>query len=177
MLGVDASRDGWVAVAPDQDRPRVYTGATLTAVIAAAGRDGAVEIVGVDIPIGLPDQGPRQAFGLRVKVLEVDGFRRAGGRAVLEVHPELSFAAMAGAPLASSKKTWAGAAARYRLLTEHGIALPTDLGPDPGRAGVDDVLDAAAAAWTARRVQSGDAFSLPDPPEPLPDGVSCAIWV
>jgi predicted RNase H-like nuclease len=37
------------------------------------------------------------------------------------------------------------------------------------------VLDAAAAAWTARRVAAGEAASIPDPPEII-DGRAVAIW-
>ncbi|WP_245359725.1 DUF429 domain-containing protein [Microlunatus capsulatus] len=225
VLGVDGCPDGWVAVAPDPGRTRVYTAPTLAAVIARAEQDGPLAHVGVDIPIGLPGSGPRQAdllarerlgrrrsslfltpvrealetpdyaeavtlnrartgqgfsrqaFGLRTKVLEVDALVRAGGRVLLEVHPELSFATLAGAPLAAGKKTWAGAVERRRLLAAAGIVLDADLGPDPGRAGVDDVLDAGAAAWTALRVRDGRATCLPDPPEPLPHGLTGAIWV
>jgi predicted RNase H-like nuclease len=42
---------------------------------------------------------------------------------------------------------------------------------------VDDVLDAAAVAWTARRYVDGAARSLPDPPEAFADGWPAAIWV
>jgi predicted RNase H-like nuclease len=42
--------------------------------------------------------------------------------------------------------------------------------------GVDDVLDAAAVAWTAVRVARGVARHLPDPPERFSDGIDCAIW-
>jgi predicted RNase H-like nuclease len=42
-------------------------------------------------------------------------------------------------------------------------------------APADDVLDAAAAAWTARRKAVGEARSLPDPPE-LIRGRPVAIW-
>jgi predicted RNase H-like nuclease len=41
---------------------------------------------------------------------------------------------------------------------------------------VDDVLDAAAGAWTAQRVAGGSAQRRPDPPEILGDGSACAIW-
>jgi predicted RNase H-like nuclease len=62
------------------------------------------------------------------------------------------------------------------LLTAAGIWLTGDIGT-PGRvARVDDVLDAGAAAWTARRVASGDAVCVPSPPEVFSDGLSCAIW-
>jgi predicted RNase H-like nuclease len=95
---------------------------------------------------------------------------------VVEAHPELSFAAMAGAPLRSRKITWAGAVQRRALLAQAGILLDGDLGLAGEQAGVDDVLDAAAAAWTARRVSQGVARCLPSPPEVFSDGIPAAIW-
>ena len=53
----------------------------------------------------------RQAFALRAKILDVHQWLQTGSAApaqVVEAHPELSFAAMAGAPLRSRKSTWAG---------------------------------------------------------------------
>ncbi|MBL0886399.1 DUF429 domain-containing protein [Myceligenerans indicum] len=41
-------------------------------------------------------------------------------------------------------------------------------------AGPDDVLDAAVACWSARRVAAGDAVRYPDPPQRL-DGIEAAI--
>jgi predicted RNase H-like nuclease len=121
----------------------------------------------------------RQAHGLREKVLEVDAWVRAPappGVRVVEVHPEVSFAALARAPLAHRKKTWAGAAERQDLLRRAGIAPGDDLGAAGAWAGVDDVLDAAVAAWTALRVARGEAVRHPDPPERFTDGWPAAIW-
>lgn len=117
-----------------------------------------------------------QAYRLGPKILEVDAWIRGGGRLVVEVHPELSFARMAGAPLDDSKTTWAGAERRRLLLAREGIGLGSDLGQAGRLVGVDDVLDAGAAAWSARRVALGQAVSLPDPPEVFSDGLPCAIW-
>jgi predicted RNase H-like nuclease len=83
---------------------------------------------------------------------------------------------MAGHPLPDGKRTWAGAEHRRMLLAREGLFVG-DLGEAGRRALVDDVLDAAAAAWTAARILTGDATSLPDPPEPTPDGLAAAIWV
>ena len=117
-----------------------------------------------------------QAFSLRTKMLEVDAWVSTAGRHVVEVHPEVSFARMAGAALRDGKTTWAGVERRRALLAAQGVALAGDLG-DAGRAArVDDVLDAAAAAWSARRVAAGEAMSLPSPPEVFSDGIPCAIW-
>jgi predicted RNase H-like nuclease len=121
----------------------------------------------------------RQAFALRAKILDVDQWLQAGSPApvrVVEAHPELSFAAMAGAPLRSRKSTWAGAVQRRTLLAREGIVLEGDLGLAGEQAGVDDVLDAAAAAWTARRVSQGSARCLPPSPEVFSDGIPAAIW-
>jgi predicted RNase H-like nuclease len=121
----------------------------------------------------------RQAFGLRAKIGQVDQWLRTSppaGLRVVEVHPELSFGAMAGAPLPERKSTWAGVVRRRQLLADQGIALSDDLG-EPGRtAGPDDVLDAAAVAWTALRVVRGEARCLPDPPQRFSDGIECAVW-
>ncbi|PWJ54583.1 Predicted nuclease (RNAse H fold) [Quadrisphaera granulorum] len=136
-----------------------------------------------------------QAYGLRAKILEVDAWVRdtagagADGRPrVVEVHPEVAFGVMAAMeagveagdargclPLPDRKKSWAGAARRRSLLAAHDVVVPDDLG-EAGRAAVDDVLDAAAVAWVARRVAQGVARSWPDPPEITPDGWPAAIW-
>lgn len=116
-----------------------------------------------------------QAFGILPKVREVDQWLPKAPCRVVEVHPEVSFAALAGAPLDLRKHTWAGARLRQRLLSEAGITLG-ELGEPGETAGVDDVLDAAVAAWTARRVAAGTASSLPEHPETFTDGVNSAIW-
>lgn len=196
--------------------------------VAAALADGPLDAVGIDMPIGLPDTGQRQAdllardalgprrssifvtvtraalagstraeadalnrahggqgvtaqaFHLGAKIVEVDGWVRGPGRGVrvVEVHPELSFAAMAGdQPLRDAKRTWAGAARRRALLRAEGLDLDAgDLGQVGREAASDDVVDAAAAAWSAMRVARGAAVSRPDPPEVFSDGWPAAIW-
>jgi len=95
----------------------------------------------------------------------------------VEVHPDASFAQLAGTPLANPKSTWAGIPQRRQLLTGAGITLPEDLGPVGQKAAVDDVLDAAVAAWTALRVMQNQARPYPDPPERFSDGLPSAIWI
>jgi predicted RNase H-like nuclease len=114
------------------------------------------------------------AYALRGKLLEVDGLVAAGDR-VVEVHPEVSFRALAGQPLALAKSSWGGFALRRRLLAGAGVELPDELGP-AGLAGPDDVLDAAAAAWSADRVARGVADTLPGAPERDERGRPVAIW-
>ncbi|HUA41934.1 MAG TPA: DUF429 domain-containing protein [Streptosporangiaceae bacterium] len=118
----------------------------------------------------------RQAFNLRDKILQVDRWLPMAPCPVVEVHPELCFGEMAGAPLADSKSTWAGAVARRQLLAAEGIGLPDELGLAGQQVGVDDVLDAAAVAWTARRFAAGAARCLPPEPQRFSDQIDCAIW-
>ena len=103
---------------------------------------------------------------------------RSGGPAFVEVHPETSFTVMAGRPLAP-KRTPEGVAERRALLgaalADTGLraedlrqpvrlvrpsAAAGDATAPRGRFGVDDVFDALAAAWTARRYACGEAMSL-----------------
>jgi hypothetical protein len=42
---------------------------------------------------------------------------------------------------------------------------------------VDDVLDACAVAWTARRHLRGESRALPEVPERFSDGLAAAIHV
>lgn len=113
-----------------------------------------------------------QSYALRTRILEVDGLVESR---VIEVHPEASFTAMASRPLGSSRKTWNGLMLRVTLLESAGISLPADL----GLAGVpapDDIVDAAAAAWTASRFANGEAVSLPPQPPLDVRGRQVAIW-
>jgi predicted RNase H-like nuclease len=51
-LGIDAAGKNWVAVASDL---RAYAAPTLLGLLEVADADGTVEVVGIDMPIGLPD--------------------------------------------------------------------------------------------------------------------------
>lgn len=225
VLGVDACKAGWVGVVLDDGVCAVRVAKTVAALVAAVEADGDLAVIGIDMPIGLPDTGRRQAdtlayklvgprrasvfmtpvraaleagshaaavevnraragegvsaqmYGLRSKILEVDVWARGAGRRVVEVHPEVSFARLAGFPLPDGKRTWAGACGRRRLLADAGIQIADDLGEAGRWAGVDDVLDAGAAAWSAARVAEGAATPLPDPPVVYSDGWPAAIWV
>lgn len=223
VIGIDACRKGWVGIT-DDDVPRGYFATAIDRLVAAADVDGHLDVIGVDMPIGLPVTGVRQAdvlaravvgrlsssvfptpvrdalvaethaeavrisaertgkglsiqsYGLRTRILEVDRFVRTSGRAVIEVHPEVCFATMAGRSLTSRKSTWAGIEERRVLLARSGITVPIDVGEAGRMAGPDDVLDAAAAAWTARRYTEGRAVAHPETPESFGDGPTAAIW-
>ncbi|MGA8247064.1 MAG: DUF429 domain-containing protein, partial [Nocardioides sp.] len=73
------------------------------------------------------------------------------------------------------KRTVAGQSSRAAALRTVGIEPPPYVRGQGYAA--DDLLDACAAAWTAARVASGVAESLPDPPETFSDGLPAAISV
>jgi predicted RNase H-like nuclease len=104
----------------------------------------------------------RQAYALRDRIFDVDAWLATGpSLPVIEVHPELSFRHLAGAPMKHSKKTWAGMQARRAGLIAAGIDIPADLGRAREVAAVDDVLDAAVAAWSGLRFLRGAATRYP----------------
>jgi predicted RNase H-like nuclease len=98
----------------------------------------------------------QQAFALGRKILEVHQFAE-GDERLLEMHPEVSFCALAGSPLGHSKHTFEGLALRRDLLSGAGIDVPAAY---PGVPEID-LLDAAVGAWTAARYASGGARSFP----------------
>jgi predicted RNase H-like nuclease len=111
-----------------------------------------------------------QAWGLRARLLEADRFRGSCGYPLYEVHPELAFCALAGAPLAHSKHTAAGRERRRELLSRAGITLPRI-----PRAPVTDTLDAAAVAYSAWRIATGRAVVIPARPQRDDRGLQIAI--
>jgi predicted RNase H-like nuclease len=222
VLGVDACVGGWCGVLLRGRAISVHQAEHIDTLVHQVA--GPLDVVAIDMPIGLADDGPRapdlavrklvgprassvfftpvrcaleasthaeasllsrqrtgkgvsaQAFALRRKILEVERWVQNAGCRVIEVHPEVSFARMAGRHL-PPKKSWAGVHQRQSLLAEAGIGMPHDIGPAGSKVAVDDVLDAAAAGWSARRKADGTAVSYPDPPVRYGDGWECAIWV
>lgn len=222
-MGVDGCRRGWIGIASDR---RAYFGVTIADLVDRAERDGTLAAVGIDIPIGLATNTPReadrlarrelgrrassvfstpvraalveddyaiasaksraltglgiskQAHALRWKILETDAWARDAAMTVAEVHPEVSFMALAGRPLRHAKTTWAGLEERRAILAGVGLAPEGELG-DAGRFGApDDVLDAAVVCWSAARIAAGTARLLPDPPERFGDDpLTAAIHV
>jgi predicted RNase H-like nuclease len=206
VVGVDGTREGWVAAGLQAGEirfvrvwPRL---ADLLKEYPAAG------VVAVDIPLGLPSGKEPRAADLEARrflsrgrhasvfpayplaVYEADTYEEARKRAVsltgrglsaqafglaakireaaecgadprvYEVHPEVSFQALAGEPLSYGKKSWNGFMGRLGLLDAAGMRVPPLL-PDVGSAASDDVLDAAIAAWSASRALAGEAARLP----------------
>ena len=108
----------------------------------------------------------KQAHALRNKIFEVEPHAEKNTR-IVEVHPEISFREMAGRSLTSSKKTWDGLFERLALLKNVGLDLVKVLPKSGTGAAPDDVVDAAAAAWTASRLAHGSARSFPESPTQL----------
>lgn len=208
----------------NHDLPTAIFGWSMAELVRAAGNVAEVEVVAVDMPIGLADNGSRradlmarkfigprrssvfptpvrgaldgeihaeasalsreltgkglskQAFALKTRILEVDAWVRQSTVPVIEVHPEVCFAEMAGGSLEYSKHQAEGLSLRRSLLEAEGIVVPADLWGMGRVAAVDDLLDAAAAAWSGRRFAQGTALSMPDPPEVFSDGLDSAIW-
>ncbi len=107
----------------------------------------------------------KQLFNILPKVREVDGLQspRLQGQ-LFEMHPELSFTVLAGAPMRSNKRTGDGRAERVDALR----AAVGDVDPllnlldatTPPGAKRDDVLDAMVGVWTARRYVAGDHLTV-----------------
>lgn len=203
VAGVDGCREGWV-VATVPTRPGRGASATVEVVpaideVIARVRTGALALVGLDLPVGLPDAGPRacdvearrrlgprrssvfpapvrpvlatttypealavhraadgrglskQAWHLLPKLREVDSaMTPALQDRIVEAHPELAFARLAGAPLATVKRRADGRAERLALLLPHVPDAAAHLDPVPRGARADDVLDALALAVLMR---------------------------
>jgi len=101
-----------------------------------------------------------QTWHLVPRIREVDAV--AGDPRVVEVHPELSFAALAGR-VPASKHTEAGRTQRLAVLRAWVPGLGETIPLPAGRTAID-ALDALAAAWSATRWLAGAARTLPDHP-------------
>lgn len=126
----------------------------------------------------------RQAFGILPKVTEVDKQLQALPEPALarvhEAHPEVSFSLWnGGTPMRHSKKTSEGRAERSALVESIWPGAPDDvdrtLEASHGRVDRDDLLDAFAALWTARRICDGSAIRLPTEPPIDACGLRMAI--
>jgi len=94
----------------------------------------------------------KQTWNLLGAIAEVDAL--ADDPRLVECHPEMAFALMNGHPLDEKKKTPAGRDVRLELLRRW---LPDLADPAYG----DDGLDALACAWSAARIVTGEAMTLP----------------
>jgi len=200
--GMDRCRHGWVLVVTSVDEG----GGSVVSVVsdlkeALALLDaGQLSAVAVDVPIGLPESGPRtcdvaarrllgprrssvfpapprctlgsatyqeacswsraacgkavsrQTFAIMAKVEALDHLMTPERQdSLIEVHPEVSFTALAGEPMVHHKATEAGKAERITALRSafSDIAEHTHTWLPGSRP--TDILDAFVAAWSARR--------------------------
>lgn len=131
-----------------------------------------------------PRKVSKQGFFLFPKIREIDALLRGDPslrERIVEVHPELAFATMNGAPLAHPKKIKGainpqGMAERRALLIGAGLAPDAVEASPPRGAGADDALDALAALVVARHIAAGRGRPFPDPPGRDSHGLPIAIW-
>jgi predicted RNase H-like nuclease len=131
-----------------------------------------------------PRKISKQAFHLFPKIREIDAMITPERQShIHEVHPEVSFWVMnGGKPLALAKKVKSqnhkpGLALRRELLAQNGVPLD-QLAPATYRksdVGDDDLIDACACAWSARRILDGKALSFPENPPRDARGLVMAI--
>lgn len=214
VVGVDGCAGGWIAFCVEV--PSKQTSVEMFASFAPL-IEACTEIIAIDIPIGLVEEGARpcdiearkllgkprsnsvfpapvrsvlgaknygeacqlslqangkalskQTFAITKKIMEVDALMTAElQRRVFEVHPEVCFYALNKMrPMENSKKTSEGIQERKGLLQHHFPEIEKHiLGLTKGNASAPDLLDAAAAAWTAERIASGEFSRVPREPQ------------
>ena len=123
----------------------------------------------------------KQCFGIFPKIIEVDTLIDPELQNVIkEVHPEVCFWKMGGeVPSFYSKRVTKGREERLNLLSSVGFNHISDVFSEYPRseAQLDDIIDAAAACWTAIRIFRGEAIRLPATPERDTSGLSMEYWV
>jgi predicted RNase H-like nuclease len=106
-----------------------------------------------------------QAWAIAPKIKEIDDLLQPAQQSwVFEVHPEVSFWRMNDRrPMLHSKSRLAGREERRSILLQEFPNLVNHIDHRPVGVGVDDVLDAAAAAWSALRLRESKAESVCTP--------------
>jgi len=123
-----------------------------------------------------------ECFNLFPSLREVDEALSADpmlAERVTEIHPELSFRALAGAAtgLGQPKRSPRGRSRRVALLHPVFPHLARLLKTPLAGVAADDILDAHAVAWSAARVARKSAVCLPAQPAPRDArGLPMAIW-
>ena len=114
--------------------------------------------------------------------LDPAAFRSSARPRIAEVHAEVCFWELSGKkPTHYKKRSKRGQADRLGLLRSHFSGIDATVGefvevPPDGALRRYDMLDAAAAAWTARRIASGDAERLGND-ERDKGGFPMSIWI
>ena len=211
VAGVDGCRSGWLcfALARRAREARVLISSDFVTLLEELGQP---QIVTVDIPIGLVENGSRQcdlaarkvlgkqrrssvfpapiraalsahsyseacnlsrqvsgkalskqSYAILPKIREIDSWVTTERQAWLhEVHPEVCFWALNGRePMKCKKSSSEGRRDRLMQLSPIYPELKSKLASLNRKAAApDDLLDAAAACWTAERILNGTAGSL-----------------
>ena len=228
LVGVDGCPGGWVAVIAEGQE---ISGMVVENAEELLHRASDAAVIAIDIPIGLPDAGPRecdraarkllgarrgssvfpapirpvleagtyleacairqrieekrmskQAFAILPKILEIDRLLQRSDQArrqIREVHPEVSFCFWNdGTPMRDAKKHPAGKASRETLIDQIWPGIrPTLLERWPRTVvGRDDLNDAFAALWTARRILTRSAIRIPETDERDSKGLPMEMW-
>ena len=141
--------------------------------VCAANRTETGRAIGVSI----------QCFNLLKKIAEVDAVLSDPSMRgmVYEIHPELCFFQMNGQrPVLEPKRRLTGLQARATLLAQAGMPGLVDLWRCDRelkrQCGLNDVLDAGAACWTATRIAGGSALRIPVQPEHDETGLPMEMW-
>ena len=179
LSGRDAERE--VRARQGERQSSVYTVPTRAAVMCADYQEACNANLAHSDP---PKKVAKQIFHIFPKMREIDALMTPALQSrIFEVHPELAFWAMnSEAPLALPKKVKGrphppGLALRRALLEAAGFPLAT-LPTTSYRAadvGADDLLDACACAWSARRLGQGRGVRFPALPPTNSRGLRMAI--
>lgn len=231
IAGIDGCRGGWLVVC-ETPLPGPWSWFVAPNFETVWRRLKDFDAIGVDMPVGIPDRGPRecealarkllsprrtasvfsspirsilaiddyvracdtreaidgkrmskQSFFIMEKIAEIDAViqaRRDFGAKLYEVHPEVSFTALGGGePMTHAKREAAGFEERREHLAD---VFPTSVVDEALAAfpkqqvAKDDVLDAFAVLWSAKRIALSTAERLPEEPDYDPCGIDMAIW-
>jgi predicted RNase H-like nuclease len=121
-----------------------------------------------------------QSWGLYSKVREIDELLRNDislRYQLFETHPELCFRQWNnGEVIQAGKKSPTGRQARVELIGEALFTAIRNRHPKVSEVGSDDIADALAALWTAKRKWQGTAISIPTIPGQDAFGLTMSIW-
>ncbi len=131
-----------------------------------------------------PKKIAKQTYHLFPKIREIDAVISPELQSrIHEVHPEVVFWVMNGhKPVTLAKKIRSqnqspGLILRRELLRK--VGFPIDELPvsnyRKSDVGEDDLIDACACAWSARRIHEGKAITFPEHPPRDPRGLSMSI--
>jgi predicted RNase H-like nuclease len=231
IAGIDGCKAGWLVVC-ETPLPGPWSWFIADRFERVRERLHDYDAIGIDMPVGIPDRGPRecealarrllsprrtssvfstpirpvlgiddyrracdeheaidgrrmskQSFFIMDKIADVDAVVRAWpafGEKLHEVHPEVSFAALGGGePMRHAKRDPAGFDERFEHLADvfPESVLQNVLDAFPrSEVSRDDVLDAFAVLWSAKRIALSTAERLPAEPTRDSCGIEMAIW-